>query len=25
MQIDPAKKYRATIVTNRGTIELELF
>ena len=24
MQIDPAKKYRATIVTNRGTIELEL-
>ncbi|HHX41241.1 MAG TPA: peptidylprolyl isomerase [Armatimonadetes bacterium] len=24
MQIDLAKKYRATIVTNRGTIELEL-
>jgi peptidyl-prolyl cis-trans isomerase B (cyclophilin B) len=25
MQIDPSKTYRATIKTNRGTIELELY
>jgi peptidyl-prolyl cis-trans isomerase B (cyclophilin B) len=25
MQIDPKKKYRATIETNKGTIELELY